>query len=1223
MPRRALILSCLLWLGFAAAQEPPTANDELLHSARLWEARDRGDLARLALEKLIAARPDSPEPLFELGELQLREGNIAEARRILQLLEERFPHSRETRTFATELRVATRDRLQLASIQRLIQLGRGTEARQELDRLFPDGAPDGMYGIEYYLLLARTPGGWESARVGLSRLAARRPHDPRYRLALARHLLDRDATAVQGLRMLHELAQRDDVRARDVQPVLADAIASLGYRRVPAEILRAYRRKNPDDPVAARMLADRAQFDAAIRAFEDTVANDAASEPQRTIARGLRDALLSTPAAARSAKGALAVMRALDAPLQPDARQFDAVTDTALQWARRSLASLRTNAPRAELERDVAAALASGNAESVIAVSERFVAAGDVDTAQRALEDAMRLEPSSAWLFETHVRLLLDRGLYDAAIERLQSRPTDRRWTSAARDELLAVAFDGRARAAQTAGDLARARADFERALELAPDDPWIRYRLANLLVAQGEPERATALMRSAPNRRDPQMAYARGLYFASIDAYAEARAAIAQVPEPARTRDMQELDARVRIAEAREIARTRRNAGDRAAAIAVLESVEPLALVHVDRARDVAYGWIDLDESERALRTFAPYLQEERAHETSVQLAWAEILNAAEDPRLEATLASLRAEPQLKPEERQTVARLQRAFDLRTVRSLQRAGAYEAAAAKLDALLAADPEDRALRVAQADLALSRNQIRVARDRYAALVAEDPDDLDTRLSYVRALTADRSRDLALAQLEYVIERAPAEDLELQLGIARRQLDLGSTEDASRTLDGVLLRAPHRSDALVLAGRAKLAQRDFEGARAFFARADAGTDTAASAQAREALLALDARARDWMEAGIEIRHKPGDPGVSQFDAVIVPTVWSYAHDYDRRFTLRADAISIDAGRLGADYDTAARLGTIQAAGPAAPRPYGNGTEDGLALSLEYATDTFVADVGTTPLGFLLRNVVGGLEWTPDWRGIDFALGVERRAVTSSVLSYAGMRDPISGRTWGGVVETGPYVWAGLYRERFSVAGSVRHMQLRGTNVPNNTFTGVRVATDWKFIARPELEAFVGVTANFWSYERNLQHYTFGHGGYYSPDSYLSVSIPLELQGLWRGWSYRLRVSLSHSDSKVARAPFYPTDAQLQALAETSPLPSGFAAPYYDGGDGGGKSVSAYAAVERRVLPGLVLGMKLDIDRADYYEPTNFMLYLRHAFGKATTRVEIPPRPIAIR
>jgi hypothetical protein len=216
-----------------------------------------------------------------------------------------------------------------------------------------------------------------------------------------------------------------------------------------------------------------------------------------------------------------------------------------------------------------------------------------------------------------------------------------------------------------------------------------------------------------------------------------------------------------------------------------------------------------------------------------------------------------------------------------------------------------------------------------------------------------------------------------------------------------------------------------------------------------------------------------------------------------------------------------------------------------------------------------------------------------------------------------------VETGPYVWAGLYRERFSVAGSVRHMQLRGTNVPDNTFTGVRVATDWKFIARPELEAFVGVTANFWSYERNLQHYTFGHGGYYSPDSYLSVSIPLELQGLWHGWSYRLRVSLSHSDNTVARAPFYPTNTQLQALAETSPLPSGFAAPYYDGGDGGGTSVSAYAAVERRVLPGLVLGMKLDIDRADYYEPTVVMLYLRHAFGKAATPVEIPPRPIAIR
>ena len=53
----------------SAAVPLPPADQELLHNARFWEAHDRGDLAQLAMKKLVAARPDIPEPLVELGEL--------------------------------------------------------------------------------------------------------------------------------------------------------------------------------------------------------------------------------------------------------------------------------------------------------------------------------------------------------------------------------------------------------------------------------------------------------------------------------------------------------------------------------------------------------------------------------------------------------------------------------------------------------------------------------------------------------------------------------------------------------------------------------------------------------------------------------------------------------------------------------------------------------------------------------------------------------------------------------------------------------------------------------------------------------------------------------------------------------------------------------------------------------------------------------------------------
>jgi hypothetical protein len=349
---------------------------------------------------------------------------------------------------------------------------------------------------------------------------------------------------------------------------------------------------------------------------------------------------------------------------------------------------------------------------------------------------------------------------------------------------------------------------------------------------------------------------------------------------------------------------------------------------------------------------------------------------------------------------------------------------------------------------------------------------------------------------------------------------------------------------------------------------------------------------------------------------------MPTSWLFARGYEHRFSLRADAVMVDAGHLSAVFDDAALLGTVQAAGPQAVRRYENDGQIGLSVGLGYATDSFGADIGTTPLGFLLSNVVGGVEWSPHWRALDVSLGIARRPVTSSVLSYAGLRDPIAGRNWGGVIETGPYVGVGLYRERYGVSASLRASELTGTQVLDNRFVGMRGTADLKVIARPEMSGYAGITLNYWSYAENLQNYTFGSGGYYSPQSYVSVALPFELQGTKSQWSYRLRISLAYSDSKHDRIEFYPNDPDLQAVAALSPLPSGYDAPFFESASGGGFSASAYAAVERRLSPGLVAGAKLDIDRADYYEPTVLMLYVRHTFGSAQTPLAIPPRPVRL-
>ena len=1192
--RRSLIIFCNAFLAAAAVAqgvEGSSASQALLHNARFWEAHDRGDLAQLALGKLVAARPNSPQGLLELGELDLRLGNVGEAAQVLNQIDARFKGTPAARDFELEYRLATRERVQLASIKRLIELHRGAQARAALDSLFPDGAPDAALGIEYYRLLAGTPNGWSQSYDGLKRLVEHHPDDPRYRLGLARHLLRRPESALEGTMALAQLAQRDDVRVADVDQLLASSITELGYRQVPAQVVRDYLARHPDDP---EVTAVRTRQQHALEEQQLLARNSlAAVEPelQRRLVRQLQAELAKhrrDSVAARHAF-ALAQLAGPDSPQsEPSfAGAFDDAAVAAALWHERSRRSMQARRERlAAAELRAALAFHHKDYEAEIAVAEDIDAQGEANESGELLTSAGELDPQSSWLFETRARWLIGHGHAADAVALLQRRVLDRRWTAQARDALLASALDQRAVASSAAGDTAAAIADLEAAIQLAPRNPWIRYRLAGFYSTRQEPERGRALMSEgvqlAPD--DGQMRYAQALYLSSLEDDLAAFAAVDGIEQAQRTAGMNALRDRLQVAIARASARHLKNSGDTEAARVALREVEPLAAHNLDRARELAEAWIDLGEAEHGISLLAASRAAAGADESAVRLE---------------------------------VARLQRALDLRTIRSLEHGRRFAEAARRLDELLAREPQDRSLRVARADLDIAAGHARPARDRYAVLVREQPEDLDTRLSYVRALTETGDRALAHLQLQAVEGQIPTDDIEMRLSLARRQLALDDASAALRTLDALPAISPPRADALLLAGRAELAQHHFATARGYFEQAQSAAEGGDVLAARDALEGIEARLQSGMAAALQVLHRPGTPGLSQLDAVTIPTSWEFARGYEQRFTLRADAVTLDIGRLSGDYNTAALLGSTQAAGAPSARHYSNDRQSGLSLGLVYQTDALAVDVGSTPLGFLLPNIVGGVEWTPKWNSADVTLGLARRAVTSSELSYAGLRDPITGRPWGAVVENGTYAGIGLYRELYSVSGSLRFAELAGTHVLGNQFFGAQAATDWKIFSGKDDRADIGLTVKYWDYQHNLLNYTFGSGGYYSPQRYVSVAVPLELTGARAGWIYRLRVSVAQTVSGSKSIAFYPNDAALQRAAMRSPLPSGYDAPIFAGGRSNATSFSAYAALEREVAHAVVLGAMFDVDRTDYYHPTVISLYVRHAFASRTPRP--PPRP----
>lgn len=218
--------------------------------------------------------------------------------------------------------------------------------------------------------------------------------------------------------------------------------------------------------------------------------------------------------------------------------------------------------------------------------------------------------------------------------------------------------------------------------------------------------------------------------------------------------------------------------------------------------------------------------------------------------------------------------------------------------------------------------------------------------------------------------------------------------------------------------------------------------------------------------------------------------------------------------------------------------------GSQNEAGVALNLAWTGDLLSADIGTTPLGFSQTNVVGGIKVSPKiGHNGRLDIDVHRRAVTDSLLSYAGSKDPLTGKQWGAVTRTGAGVQysydngaAGFY-----VGGKADRYV--GKNVADNTGLGFSSGIYVRPIQEKDRELQVGVGLDWMSFDKNLGFYTTGHGGYFSPDSYVGVSLPVQWkQSIGKRWDVAVGGALGYQSYSQDGADYFPDNAALQKELE---------------------------------------------------------------------------------
>ncbi|AVJ35180.1 cellulose biosynthesis protein BcsC [Stenotrophomonas sp. MYb57] len=1142
----------------------------LLQQVRIGEASGRQGLIEDALARLRMLAPDDRSTLVAILEVQLSQQKMEDADATLQRLRQLGAGSRELAAGERLWRAYRGDLQQELQQARLFAAGgRSDEALLIYRRLFNDDPPGLQLGLEYWRLRGTQASGRDAAIRELTALDRSYPGNTTLLQTLSQLLFaaGRDADALAALQ---RMGRNPEARA-----LAADA--EWGYLQ--------------DQPADERNVRRLQEFITRNPTFSDI-----ALVRQRYAEQHKR---VSDP----SWRAGLRGQQLLDAGRNAEAE-------------RAFLQSLRGYPREAEFLGGLGMALMrQGRREQAIAYFQRAVQAtpaGDTSDRWRDL------------ITSTRYWLLLDQA--DTALAAARLDDAQALYSQARRQQPREInAILGLVDVAVARGDDEAAERQLQAARRIAPRDANVIRKLVQL-YGRTDPQRLESFINALPA--------------AQRTLYAE---------------DLRQLQIS-RLRERREQALA---AGDADAAITLGRELRRelpgdawLAYALGNELRTAG----KLDEADAVVADMA-------TRNAGIEARYAQALYLSGSDRLPQALAVLEGVPRAQWDDdmRALSERLQRQQLIDHLWEL-RAQGREAEAV---ALLQQQPPSADNQLILAEWARLRDDHAQALHYYQQVLAVQPDNLDAQLGQLQAWIG--TGDLASARRQ--MRDAPPVVADDAIG-QQRQLatiwtDLHEDAKALQILRALLARKSG-PDAQSWRDAARLVRReDPQQALDMYARAmaDNGLIAPSQAQPRDnralTLASRETASDDWLRRSLRSdvetlyqqenptltvmqdsgRRSDGTPGISKLarDTRIAHLDAPFAGGLG---WARIEQVHFDAGRFQTDADGAysddfgsCDLGLLQADGtrmqaPGCTRYVHQRRSSGAGFAVGWRTldDRWNFDIGHSPSNYVVGNWLGGVTLNGDLGRLGWGATVSRRPMTNSLLSQAGAIDPRSGIAWGGVTANGVTVSLG-YDEggRNGVWSNWSWHQLTGHNVVDNTRARAMVGWYHKLIQRPDMRLDVGTTAMYWRYQKDLGGYSLGQGGYYSPQRYASLSLPVGFA--WRNddWSVRVDGSVSVSNARTRSISRFPDEALIQrVIAQLEPQygplqldPDGL---YTTDGSSTGTGYRLYAAVERRLGDHVVLGAAGTLQRSRDFSPNTFQLYLRYSFKPWQGNLPLPVSPL---
>ena len=581
--------------------------------------------------------------------------------------------------------------------------------------------------------------------------------------------------------------------------------------------------------------------------------------------------------------------------------------------------------------------------------------------------------------------------------------------------------------------------------------------------------------------------------------------------------------------------------------------------------------------------------------------------------------------------------ARLQRRQLLAKAEALRTAGHEQQA----EALLLRAPTTADF-LTLADWAQQRRDLTLADSRYRKVLATEPQNSEAQLGLVEVLIARHQPTAAKTMLSAVVPLIPV-DVSFQRRLANAWAAVGDKAQAN-ALFAELLKTP-QADPLAYRDAARLLSKD-EPQRAldYYARSMGAAKMLAPQQAAprdDRALTEASRAKDtddWMQRSI--RSDVDDLYQKQTTTV------NLYHDLAWRSDSAASGVSdlttqttilrIDTPLAQGQAFLQAEDVQLDASSFASTDRFGlcavvsggcNGRSQnvsGTMVGLGWHDDKWAVDVGHTPQEFTESNWVGGLTYSGDWDDIGYRLTASRRAVTNSLVSYAGAVDPVTGTKFGGVTANG--FTLGLSHDeggKDGVWASLSDHWLVGDNVENNERRSAMGGYYYRLVERADERVRTGLTLMYMGYDKDLSESTLGQGGYYSPQQYYSISAPISFAWRNANWSAFMETAVGWSFAKTDASDLYPKDSTSELenlLAESGHTLADDASLTKSSSSSTGINFRVQGLLERRLSDNMVVGTGITWQHSEGYAPSSAMIYLRYTFDPWQGNLPLPVSPI---